>query len=595
MYFYSPIKFTALIALLSLCAIELVFLFGFLFKTYHPMPWHDEWHTIRLFQSFYIDGWNLKGMLSLHNEHRLFIPRVIYAIDFYFFNALNIFTILVSLLLLFGIAAIYIVQILSLRFTKIEKIFSILGIFCFLLSGLQLSNLLWAFQVQWYLTYFFGLIALYFLSSINKKYLPINIFKFYLWSIIFVMISSFSTAAGLFLWAPVILITLLNPAIPKRFVYATIIIAILTAYFYLTNFPVVDVAKRGIDSIDNLESATRFLLIFLGSPFSVMGTNFASLMGFLFILIYTAGGWVSLRGGMVLNRVQIFCFATASYYLIIALVTAFGRYHLGLNGASESRFITIGLIGWGAIFLCGYLFLQTYSQPASHQFGMKKYLTRSKLIFLLALLMSLVGLSGYVWPQYDYFPLRAIKSKAALDLVNDRYDTKAVAAVGLAGSANQISELVKFLKENQKSFASEKFSKFLVSEETENFKQIDLRRRDLPIKIYGLSQAEPFGRWSNSKIVILEFPRKLPQSFKFRIVCGAVGKNIGEKLKVISGDQEEEIVIGVDISNMRQYEINFHNVIDSNLIVLIIPSPAVAGENDPRKIGVAIQSIQISQ
>ena len=77
-------------------------------NTYHPLPWHDEWDTINFLQQVSLNPASLKSWVAQHNEHRLFVPRLVFATDFWVFNGKSLFTFIVSAILALGYIAIFI-------------------------------------------------------------------------------------------------------------------------------------------------------------------------------------------------------------------------------------------------------------------------------------------------------------------------------------------------------------------------------------------------------------------------------------------------------------------------------------------------------
>ena len=108
----------------------------------------------------------------------------------------------------------------------------------------------------------------------------------------------------------------------------------------------------------------------------------------------------------------------------------------------------------------------------------------------------------------------------------------------------------------------------------------------------GLGGPEEWGRWSESKEVVLKFSSELPKSIKISGVAMAFGSNKNKPIKVLFGNKIQQIRLpGNDFQN---FYISFNNSSGAREIVFIIPEPVRASAVDLREIGVAFKSIQIS-
>ncbi|KUJ00621.1 DUF7024 domain-containing protein [Vibrio sp. MEBiC08052] len=111
----------------------------------------------------------------------------------------------------------------------------------------------------------------------------------------------------------------------------------------------------------------------------------------------------------------------------------------------------------------------------------------------------------------------------------------------------------------------------------------------------GLSDVEPWGRWSDGPVVSLHFDSSLPRRLKLIINITPYGPNDGKKFKVKIGQTEHSFFVWKTES---VYEILFDlNSSKENQIDFIIPEPSSPKElgigSDTRKLGIGFSSIQI--
>lgn len=96
---YPGLKHPGLILLLALCSYFVLSFTFLVFSNFFPGPYNDYW----------VDIWNVEkawqGLLSFNdlinahnNAHRIFIPRLIFILDYYFFNGTNLLIVVVCLL-----------------------------------------------------------------------------------------------------------------------------------------------------------------------------------------------------------------------------------------------------------------------------------------------------------------------------------------------------------------------------------------------------------------------------------------------------------------------------------------------------------------
>ena len=114
----------------------------------------------------------------------------------------------------------------------------------------------------------------------------------------------------------------------------------------------------------------------------------------------------------------------------------------------------------------------------------------------------------------------------------------------------------------------------------------------------GLSRNESWGRWSNANLapaVTLTSKAPLPASFTLRITAKGFGPNIGKPVSVTAGDQQQTFI---PTATLAEYQLHFTPSAGSRVITLTPPEPTesmldnIIGQ-DPRKLGIGLQSLQI--
>ena len=113
-------------------------------------------------------------------------------------------------------------------------------------------------------------------------------------------------------------------------------------------------------------------------------------------------------------------------------------------------------------------------------------------------------------------------------------------------------------------------------------------------KARGLSSAEPWGTWSSSDVVTLEFTTPLPEHFMMYLLAGAFGTNIGKEFVARVGDNAIRFTLG---ASPEEKVIDFSNLKRSRIIKIDVPSPISPKElgisGDERRLGIAFVKLRI--
>lgn len=147
---------------------------------------------IKIITTGHID-WN--ALVAFHNEHRIIIPRILTYIIAYFTHYNTQSIMLVSTIIL---GTGYLIFIRFIITKKIQDL-TLIDLCCCTIIGLclfsfcQYENLLWGFQIAWFLIEFCVIVGIASLS----KYIQTNNTKYLIFAIISGIISSFSSLHGL--------------------------------------------------------------------------------------------------------------------------------------------------------------------------------------------------------------------------------------------------------------------------------------------------------------------------------------------------------------------------------------------------------------
>lgn len=153
------------------------FLASFLFTVlanYFPGPFYDYWVDMPKVESFFKDpaSLTLQQFLSAHNEaHRIFIPRLLFILDYWIADGTNIFLISISLLCKLAILVLFNLNIRE-RHAR-EKIVLNTVFFAGVFSLGNVSNIIMTSNIQWDLMLLFSFLALFYFREAHHSNLKL--------------------------------------------------------------------------------------------------------------------------------------------------------------------------------------------------------------------------------------------------------------------------------------------------------------------------------------------------------------------------------------------------------------------------------------
>jgi hypothetical protein len=597
---------TAITAILVLSA--QIFLLITLWKsTYHPLPWHDEWDVINFLKQASLNPANLNLWVAQHNEHRLFVPRLVFATDFWVFDGKFLFTFLVSALLALSSIAIFIGESRYLVLANKEKNLLGIALVAMLLCGQQSSNFIWSFQVVWFLVHFFTIAGVGLIVSASRAYTSMRIRycqALIVLAVFATVAANFSAASGNLSWISTCLaVFLLRDRLPKWTFLAIVLVGFLSVGLYSFGFQLSGIGSGSLKALraDPLLGFT-FLLAFLGVPFAPFGKVVAVFAGGIYLIASSLFLFKLLTSRFFAKSpTNAFCLSLLAFVGSVGLVTTAGRFALGVDGALESRFASVVSIGWAALILAIFSLISIALQEGRLIMG---GLRATLFPVVIALVYCGVGIGGFLRPPYDYLPIVGLKQLASSALIDGVSNIKALERVGFPDSQNAASSTIRdFLIQTKKSIFSDPYPAPENSGPTINWPietkiMLNVESPKAVKRLSGLSFEESFGRWSNSKIIIIEFDHSLPRSFQVDFVIGGYGPNIGGKAQVIVGTEELSLRILGGIQNLQVEKLDFVEVGDANFLAIIVPKPTMPSSldkslSDQRHLGVVLQSITI--
>ena len=344
----QPKKITILF--LSLCLIQIALLVRRIVNDYSGALFWDEWDS-RLAMNVPLANLNFSLFWQQHNEHRLVFSKILYYLDFVWFNGSNTPLLVINVILALFILFTFF-KILELGYKHTDSNSATPQMYClaiFSFSILQIENFSWGFQSSFFLSVLFPLLSFYFYI----RYLIHERLALFLLTYLFSIFSIGTMASGNFS----ILVILLTAIFLKRPLLE--IFSHLLATLFLFGVYFKDYSSNHSSALETLiqhpDFIFRYVLVYFTNPIEQLINVQSHLLStifvlFLFLLLLkktfemfrTARyNWPSVVGLMIFV-----------YSIMVATASAGGRFDFGTNQASASRYTTVSLIGWfGALLV----------------------------------------------------------------------------------------------------------------------------------------------------------------------------------------------------------------------------------------------------
>jgi phosphoglycerol transferase len=113
-------------------------------------------------------------------------------------------------------------------------------------------------------------------------------------------------------------------------------------------------------------------------------------------------------------------------------------------------------------------------------------------------------------------------------------------------------------------------------------------------RVSGLSESESWGRWSNAKVVKLEFASPLPRRFELGLRAHAFGPNVGTSISIRVGRHRKSIRLA---PSPQDVSLSFETDGGERSVMIEVPQPvspkALGLGNDERTLGIGVARLRI--
>jgi hypothetical protein len=290
----------------------------------------DDWEIIVLAKKIQDSGLNFDDLFAQHNEHRILFPRILYLAVGYLSNFNSVAQMITSFVMLSFVAFMvtnYIARQKEVSDRKKYLFITLASLFIY--SWMQWENLLWGFQVGFFMVLSFPIISFYFLDLLShtEKRGRRNIY--FTIALLATLIASFSSSQGLLSWfvgAILLFILFRKKTVTSPYFIIWVVMALFAWIAYFHNFVKTTHQSTVAYFFDNPVYFVQYFFSIIGNTvFTKLIIEFlvsiAGLLVVIFILITIAILWN--------NKYQfhqfLFPIALIMNGLIITAAIAMGR------------------------------------------------------------------------------------------------------------------------------------------------------------------------------------------------------------------------------------------------------------------------------
>jgi hypothetical protein len=296
---------------------------------YSPVPFADFWGQFPFLERALGGDLRLGDLWAQANEHRIFVGRLEFLLDYRFFHGTNVFLFTVIVLSSLALAAVAAVPVWSETRSRLLA----WCVFCAgaaaLMSPVAAENLTWAYQVQFVQVFLFAAAAIVAVTARR----PIL-------AAVCALAASYSMANGLLVW-PVVLLVAWRLRLGRRTLLGLAVAGTATFASYLWHF---HFETHG--NVAHPLGLLRYVVTYLGGCVRGGGTTLAALVGVAGLIALVA----------LLRRVEVSPCAWAGaglalFIVLSAVQTAGGRLQFGISQALSSRYAVASFTFWLALLV----------------------------------------------------------------------------------------------------------------------------------------------------------------------------------------------------------------------------------------------------
>ncbi len=322
----------------------------------------DEWTFATMVENFQRDGWSFDLLFKQHNEHRLFFPRMFYLLSLplsnmnsMFYMHFNAIMICIEFLFLYTIAK------RQFQFTNYNIPVWLIILPLFIFNFRQWENIIWAFQIAFYIVLVTSIAAFYFIEKLVLNQRFMNKVLYFTIVIALAIIATFSSAMGFLVWIAGAFQFAIHLAFGKQkkialFLVSFILIGILALSFYLKDL-VVPMNENFNYAASHPFKFIYFFLCLISLTSIKWLSTFAFFIGTTILLVSLFAIYQAYKNKKLTDN--SFWLATYVFSMLFALITSIGRAPMDFGFTDRSRYTTFTMLITVSTFMLLYDYYRT--------------------------------------------------------------------------------------------------------------------------------------------------------------------------------------------------------------------------------------------
>jgi hypothetical protein len=314
---------------------------------YSPVPYGDLWAQFPFIERGVRGDFDLGDLWAQWNEHRIFLARIQFLLDYSMFGGTNVFLFAVTATSCLLLAATFAIAVWadSRDWLLALGTLAVAGTSALPLAGIE--NLTLAFNVHFVQTFLFATISI---LAVVMGARSAESSRQAIWSgvaAITAVAATYSTANGTLTWAVVVLLGMLLP-LERRFTAALAVTGGVTVATFLWHFRFTE-GRTLSDPV----GLVHFVALYLGGAPTPSSAT-AAMAGAAGLVLFALLCRLFWRGRSGRSTLVPFGAAVAAFCVLTAAVTAVGRLEFGTSQALASRY-SVGSFTFWLGLLVGFL------------------------------------------------------------------------------------------------------------------------------------------------------------------------------------------------------------------------------------------------
>jgi hypothetical protein len=312
---------------------------------YSPVPFADFWGQFPFLERAVGGDLRIGDLWAQSNEHRIFLPRIEYLLDYRLFGGTNVFLFAVIAASCALVAAVLAAAVWIETRDRLVTWAAFCAATIAALSPVAYENLYWAFQVHFVQVFLFAALAVLAVVMASRSTVARRRDRWTAASGLAAIAATYSLGNGLLVW-PVLIALALVLALELRTTIFLGAAAGLTILSYLWDY---DATTHG--NLSHPFGLVKYTAVYLGSALRDEGTTAAGVLGAVGLIVFAVLCMLTWRGRAGAAITTPVGAGISLFVVLTALQTASGRLDLGIDQALSSRYATASFVFWLALLL----------------------------------------------------------------------------------------------------------------------------------------------------------------------------------------------------------------------------------------------------